>query len=263
MHPVKGAVMFRLALPVERSRPAAASRPESLVEPANAPPHGAAAGRAFGLAEVHAVASGTGLDPGLVRPDLRALDDGPGQGLGAALAGAPLRRVIEREVDGEVGGESQERLSQEIRNVLSSTRAGSHWVLPGGISSIGRSLTLSGFTGTSSLEVDVAPREGKTLIRLSSDRSQLAGGLFGGIVGGVGGGFGANVGWMIPTLLHLPAAAGLLGAALVVLGAYLLARGIFVTNARSLDRKLDALADRLEAVARQTTERRSMPSAIR
>ena len=52
--------------------------------------------------------------------------------------------------------------------------------------------------------MNVAPRDGKTLIRLGADRSQLAGGLFGGIVGGVGGGFGANVGWMIPTLLHLP-----------------------------------------------------------
>ncbi|MGZ6060021.1 MAG: hypothetical protein ACXWLP_11220, partial [Myxococcaceae bacterium] len=60
--------------------------------------------------------------------------------------------------------------------------------------------------------------------------------------------------------LHLPPVAGLAGAALVGLGAYLLARGIFVTNARSLDRRLDALADRLEAIAQQATERRSLPS---
>ena len=108
--------------------------------------------------------------------------------------------------------------------------------------------------------MSVAPREGKTFIRIAADRSQLAGGLFGGSVGGVGGGFGANVGWMIPTLLHLPSAAGLAGAGLVVLGAYLLARGIFATNARSLDRRLNVLADRLEAVTRSAAAARSRPS---
>jgi hypothetical protein len=107
----------------------------------------------------------------------------------------------------------------------------------------------------------VAPRGGRTVIRITSDRSQLAGGLFGGIVGGVGGGFGANVGWMIPFLLHLPAAAGLAGAGLVVLGAYALARSIFRHNAHGLDRRLEDLADRLEAIARQATASRSQPSS--
>ena len=133
-------------------------------------------------------------------------------------------------------------------------------MLPGSVSSIGRSLTLTGFTGTSAIEVNVAPREGKTLIRISADRSQLAGGLFGGIVGGVGGGAGANVGWMIPTLLHLHWFAGLIGAGLVVFGAYLLARGIFATNARGVDRRLDALADRLQAVARTAAAGHSVPA---
>ena len=109
--------------------------------------------------------------------------------------------------------------------------------------------------------MNVAPREGKTLIRISADRSQLAGGLFGGIVGGVGGGFGANVGWMIPTLLHLPWFAGLVGAGLVVLGAYLLARAIFATNARGVDRRLDALADRLQALARSAAGAPALPSS--
>jgi len=163
-------------------------------------------------------------------------------------------------VDGEIGAEHHERLAQEIRDVLSASVIGNRWMLPGGISTIGRSLTLSGFTGTSAIEVTIAPRDGKTFIRLSADRSQLAGGLFGGIVGGVGGGFGANVGWMIPALLHLPWVAGLAGAGLVVLGAYALARGIFVSNSRGLDRRLDTLADRLEAIAQKATERRSLPS---
>src|SRR5262249_58933995 len=144
----------------------------------------------------------------LVRQAARELDDDDGRGIGTALAGAPLRRLIERVVDAEVGADLHERLAQEIREVLSWSSVGNRWMLPGSVSSIGRSLTLTGFTGTSAIEVNVAPRDGKTLIRIAADRSQLAGGLFGGIVGGVGGGAGANVGWMIPTLLHLHWLAG-------------------------------------------------------
>lgn len=218
---------------------------------------------ALSLGEIENVARDVGIDPALVRQAARELQEGTGEGIGAKIAGAPLRRVIERVVDGEIGAESHERFAQEIREVLASAAVGGRWALPGSISSIGRSLTLTGFTGTSMLEVDVTPRDGKTRIRLSADRSQLAGGLFGGIVGGVGGGLGANVGWMIPTLLHLPWVAGLAGAVLVVLGAYALARGIFVSSARGVDRRLDLLAERLEVIARQATERRSLPSAAR
>jgi hypothetical protein len=212
------------------------------------------------LREIEAIARDSGIDLSLVRQAARELDDGD-RGIGAAIAGAPLRRTIERVVDAEIGAGDHERLAQEIREVLSGSGVGSRWMLSASVSSIGRSLTLSGFTGTSAIEVNVAPREGKTFIRISADRSQLAGGLFGGIVGGVGGGFGANVGWMIPTLLHLPWFAGLAGAGLVVLGAYLLARGIFATHARGVDRRLDVLADRLEDVARSGATVRSLPSS--
>ncbi len=218
---------------------------------------------ALSLREIEAIAREAGIDLTLIRQAVRELEDGTGSGLGEAIAGAPLRRVSERVVDGEISAEDHERLAAEVRDVLSRTAAGRGWVLPGSISSLGRSLTVTGFTGTSAVEVSVAPRDGKTLIRLSADRSQLAGGLYGGIVGGVGGGFGANVGWMIPALLHLPWVAGLAGAALVVLGAYALARGIFVTNARGLDRRLDELTDRLEAIVRGATAARSVLSGTR
>ena len=265
-------------MPAERPRPPVASRTDTSVEPLRERTYGedevaailrraaqlehdrGPEGEALNLREIEAVARDAGIDPSAVRQAARELEEDVGEGIGAAIAGAPLRRTIERVVNGEIGAEHHERLAQEIRDVLSASAVGSRWMLPGGISTIGRSLTLSGFTGTSSIEVTVAPRDGKTVIRLSADRSQLAGGLFGGIVGGVGGGLGANVGWMIPALLHLPWVAGLAGAALVVLGAYAMARGIFVTNARGLDRRLDLLADRLEAIAVQATEQRSVPS---
>jgi hypothetical protein len=265
-------------VPAERSRPAVASRTDSPVEStgertyreeevaailrraAQLEHDRGTPGGALDLREIEAVARDAGIDVALVRQAARELDENAEAGLAAAIAGAPLRRSIERVVDGEIGAEHHERLAQEIRDVLSASVIGNRWMLPGGISTIGRSLTLSGFTGTSAIEVTIAPRDGKTFIRLSADRSQLAGGLFGGIVGGVGGGFGANVGWMIPALLHLPWVAGLAGAGLVVLGAYALARGIFVSNSRGLDRRLDTLADRLEAIAQKATERRSLPS---
>jgi hypothetical protein len=210
------------------------------------------------LREIEEIARDSGIDLSLVRQAARELEDDEHVGIpgtiAAALAGAPIRRSLERVVDGEVGAEHHEQLAQEIREALSAPGAGSR------ITSIGRSLTLSGFIGTSAIELNIGPREGRTFIRINVDRSQLAGGLFGGIVGGVGGGFGANVGWMVPTLLHLPAVAGLAGAGLVVFGAYLLARGIFANQARGVDRRLDALTDRLETVIRSASETRSRPA---
>jgi len=47
----------------------------------------------------------------------------------------------------------------------------------------------------------------------------------------------------------------------VVLGAYLLARAIFAANARSVDRRLDALADRLQALASSAAQARALPSS--
>jgi hypothetical protein len=211
------------------------------------------------LREIEEIARDSGIDLSLVRQAARELEDEERVGIAgtiaAALAGAPVRRSLERVVDGEIGAEHHEQLAQEIHEVLSASGVGTR------ITSIGRSLTLSGFVGTSAIELNIAPREGRTFIRIGVDRSQLAGGLFGGIVGGVGGGFGANVGWMIPTLLHLPAVAGLAGAGAVVFGAYLLARGIFANQARGVDRRLDALADRLETVIRSAGYARSRPSS--
>jgi hypothetical protein len=212
---------------------------------------------ALSLPEIEAIAHDAGIDLALVRQAARELDEDRGAGIGAALAGAPLRRTFERVVDGEIGADDHERLAEEIRDVLSGPGVG----LTGRTSSLGRSLTFSGFTGMSTVQVNVGPRDGRTLIRIGVDRSQLAGGLFGGIVGGVGGGLGAQVGWMLPVLLHLPVEAGLGGAALVVLGAYGLARSIFARNGRGLDHRLDALADRLEALARQAIATRSLPGS--
>ncbi|MGZ6134159.1 MAG: hypothetical protein ACXWK9_06850 [Myxococcaceae bacterium] len=202
---------------------------------------------ALSLPEIETIARDAGIDLGMVRQAARELDEDRGGGVGAAIAGAPVRRTFERVVDGEIGAEDHERLAEEIRDVLSGPGGG----FTGRTSSLGRSLTFSGFAGMSTVQVNVGPRDGRTLIRIGVDRSQLAGGLFGGIVGGVGGGLGAQVGWMLPVLLHLPVEAGLGGAALVVVASFGLARSIFARNGRGLDRALDALADRLEELAQR------------
>ena len=264
-------------MPSERSHPAVSPRPGSAGQPirertydekqVSAILHRAArldhdrasTSGALTLREIEAIARDAGIDPSVVRQAARDLEEAPGGGIGAVLAGAPVRRTIERVVDGEIGAEDHERLAQEIREVLSSSGGGARWIVPGHFSSIGRTLSVSGFAGVCTAEVTVGPRDGQTVIRIGTDRSNLAGGLFGGIVGGVGGGVGANVGWMIPFFLHLPAAFGLAGAGLVVLGAYGLARSIFARNARALDRTVNDLANRLEAIVRDTTAGRSTP----
>ena len=75
---------------------------------------------ALSLREIEAIARDSGIDLALVRQAARELDEGRAKGIAAAIAGAPLRRVIERVVDGEIGAEHHERLAQEIRDVLSS-----------------------------------------------------------------------------------------------------------------------------------------------
>jgi hypothetical protein len=247
-------------VPSERSRPPVSHPTESSAEPVQErtydekqvaailrraarlepPPESSSGG--LSLREVEAIARDAGIDVGLVRQAAHELDDHPRGGLGAAIAGAPVRRMIERVVDGEIGA------------------ASGGWTLPRRISTIGRTLTVLGARGMSSVEVSVLPRRGQTVIRIATDRSQLAGGLFGGIVGGLGGGLGAQVGWMLPVLLGLSPAAGLAGAGVVVLGSYALARSIFAKSAKSVDPKLSELAARLEDVARDAASRRSVPT---
>lgn len=78
---------------------------------------------ALSLAEIEAIARDSGLDPGLVRRAARELEHHRGEkSLGARLAGAPLQRIIEREVDGELGTEVHELLAAELRRLRASRR---------------------------------------------------------------------------------------------------------------------------------------------
>jgi len=203
------------------------------------------------LDEIESIARESGIDLSLVRRAAGELEVPERRGWEAVLAGAPVRRVVERVVDGEIGTQHHEALVMLIRSTIGGAAAAEipspGWGIPPSVATVGRSLVLSGWSSGGVIEVQISPRKGRTLIRVESNSGQLAGGLFGGIIGGVGGGLGSNVGWILPSYLHLPVVAGVAGAAAVVLGAYGLARSIFSRQTRSLHRRMEQLAERLAA----------------
>jgi hypothetical protein len=207
------------------------------------------------LDEIESIARESGIDVSLIRRAAGALEAPDERSWANALAGAPVRRVVERVVDGEINTEHHEALVMLVRSLLAGSGMPSApgWGMPPTVAAVGRSLIVAGWASGGLLEVQIAPRKGRTFIRIESNSAPLAGGLFGGIIGGVGGGLGSNVGWMLPNLLHWPVVAGIAGAASVVLGAYGLARSMFSRRARSLHRRMDQLAERLSAEVSELT----------
>jgi hypothetical protein len=212
------------------------------------------------LGELESIARESGIDIASVRQAAGELETEREAGLATRLAGAPLHKVVERLVDGEIGTEHHDALVTQLRAALAGqggagAQATPLWGMPPAVMVLGRNLSILEWTRGGALEVQVGPRKGKTFIRLQSNSAALAGGVFGGIIGGVGGGLGANVAWILPVLLHLPVAAGLVGMVGVVLGAYWLARSMFAGQARALHQRMHVLADRLEAEVRELTTR--------
>ena len=200
---------------------------------------------ALSLAEVEAIAGESGIDPSLVRQAARDLENERQTALGTRLAGAPVRRTFERAVDGEISSQDHEQLAADIREAMMGISA-----VPAQVSTIGRSISWSAWTSGGVVEIQVAPRDGKTFVRIDTNSTAIAGGLFGGIIGGVGGGVGANVAWMLPLLLHLPLSVGFLGLGGVLAGAYGLARWAFSWRVGALHLRLERLIDTLEAHVR-------------
>ena len=197
---------------------------------------------ALSLSEVEQIARDSGLDPALVRVAARSLEERKREtSLAARLAGAPLRHSFERIIDGEIGTEHHERLMGDLRAVAVHGAR-----VPPQISSIGRTLTLSGSIGVGLLEITLTPRGGKTHLRIDVSTGAIAGGLFGGLAAGVGGS-------LTPMAVALSAANGAppLVCALAALGAlggsFSLARGIFIWRANAVYKRMEEAADTLEA----------------
>lgn len=191
------------------------------------------------LAELEGIAREAGLDPALVRLAAREIDR-PQAARPAPLLGAPTRLLAERVSEGEVAEEQWEQMVGEIQRTLGAV---------GHVSRVGRtrswtSMGLMGAPGPRLATVTVVSQEGHTTLRAEEPIGQLAGGIFGGIVGGLGGGgLGAALGIGMGVFHSAPVALGL-GLALLA-GSYGLARLFFTRTARSRQRSLDDLVDRL------------------
>ena len=189
------------------------------------------------LADIENIAREAGLDPSLVRIAAQSFETREGErGLKAKIFGAPTHRVIERVVDGEISAADHERLIGDLRGVVRSRQR----MHPPQISSVGRTLTMSsGF-----IELEMAPRDGKTVVRIEVNCGPIAGGFYGGLLGGVGGG-------LTPMFValsqqgHLGPAGVVLGIAGLWAGTFTLARTLFSWRANAEFKKMEKLADRL------------------
>jgi hypothetical protein len=193
------------------------------------------------LTELEQVAREAGLDPSLVRRAATDLDTRVSDQKPSAFVGAPTRLVLERTIDGEVPVDEFETLVLEMQREIGGV---------GQASTLGRSLvwTMQGTdrrrVATRTVQVTVAPRNGRTTIRIEEPLGQLAGGLFGGLMGGLGGGTsGIAMGIGMGVFHSAPIAVGLIGG--MVSASYLLARTIFGRMSRGRGERMQRLMSRL------------------
>jgi hypothetical protein len=215
------------------------------------------------LQEVEEIAREAGLDPQLVRRAATELQHQPPQTLWTRLAGAPTTHTIERVIDGELSTEDHEAVASAIRDALGSGG------FPVQLATLGRSLSLTTFSNSGLLDLQVTPKDGTTRIRITVNVKQLAGGLFGGLIGGIGGGLGSNVAWVVPLALSqagFPVVVGVAGGAAgllaTVTGAWALARWLFVGRARAGFARADQLAETIEGLLRANIAKRAGVTAV-
>ena len=209
------------------------------------------------LAELEAVAREAGLDPALVRRAALNLDTRVSEDAPSAILGAPRTLVFERTLDGEVPADEYEVMALEIQRILGGL---------GTASTFGRSLQWTSAPsgrrrgGLRVVQVTVAPRNGRTTIRIEEPMAQVAVALFAGGLGGVGMGFmplvsigagmlaSSSLGPTASTSIAVAAGAGFLG------GIFALSRFVYGRIVRSRAEKLQALMSRLADHVAATTK---------
>jgi serine/threonine protein kinase len=204
---------------------------------------------------VEALAAEVGIAPALVREAARALATpapgptplGPGQTPNRWIGG-PTRIVCERVIDGELPDAEFPYVAEEIRRVLGH---------PGQVSQLGRTFAWTSVQSANSgrsLEIAVSVRGGRTRIAARESLGSLIGAVFGGIGGGVGGG---GMGLVIPVGLGIMGGAGLVLIPMWLAATYAAARAVYRRSAQRRQDELEALLDRVAALAREL-----MPSAL-
>ena len=200
------------------------------------------------LAELEQIAREAGIDPAMVRRAAVDLDAQVSVGRPSRFLGAPSSLALERTIDGEVSPDEYDALVAEIQRAVGGM---------GSASLLGRSLQWTSAGGgrhrvsTRTVQVTVAPKNGRTTIRIEEPVGQLAGGLFLSFMGGIGmglmplvGGGGGYLGMSVAgpgfaITVAIAACGAFLG------GTYLLARTIFNRIVSRRGETLQALMSRL------------------
>jgi hypothetical protein len=194
------------------------------------------------LDELTDIAAEAGIDVALLRQAAAELDAQPnalGPRIGAALAGAPLRFVLERTLPFE----APEAVFAELLPELQAASGGA-----GQAGQLGRTLTwsASSIAGPHGLQVTVAVRSGTTVVRIEERHTALAGALLGGGGAGVGTGIGIGVGGTIGGVLGSVALAVTLPA-VIFAGAVGISRTVFRRIVRRRHHVLESLMRTLVA----------------
>jgi len=206
------------------------------------------------LSEVEAIASEAGLDPSLVRLAAQSLEETRREhGLGTRLLGAPIKRTFERVIDGELSFAEHERIGAELRAAVRAL--GPNLLLPPQVASLGRSLATSVRTPRSVIDIEIIPRDGKTVVRIEANYGTLAGALFGALMGGLGS-MAMTVSIVLAQKQGLGAVAAGLGATALFGGLYAIARGGFSWGANNGYRRMEKLADSIATSTRDAIARR-------
>jgi hypothetical protein len=219
------------------------------------------AARGLTLAELEDIAAEAGLDPALLRQAAAELDVGSlpeaGSGIGARLAGAPLRTVIERTLPGEVPATAFAAMVPLIQMAADA---------PGQASQVGNTMTWQSQNPANprSLQILVAAHAGNTLIRIEERYGALAGGLFGGFVGG-GSGVSLGVGGALAGALGSVAIAVALPVAITTT-TFVVIRRVFRSIVRRrrgvLERLLDTLAAHAQSAIFSETAQPGVPRPV-
>lgn len=207
------------------------------------------AGSGTSLGELEEIAREAGIPTDLIRRAAREIDAGGSDDRlrgWERFYGNPTLIVREIEIPGEV---PEDALAAIVALVERTTGQRGH------TSVLGRTLTWRSDASagdTRKREVVIAPRDGRTILRIEEDLRQVAGGMFGGGMGGFGGGFGLGVGAPLGAATGSVLAAVGLPVAVVGL-TFLGARAIYGSMVTRRGREADELAARLEAEVRRHT----------
>jgi serine/threonine protein kinase len=209
------------------------------------------AGGAMTMGGVEALAAEVGIDRNLVHAAAGSLTPGSQPLAPPAKVtrskpwlGGPTEIFFERIVDGELSETEFPTMVDEIRRVMKNV---------GQVSQLGRSFSwVASRAGSAKrdLEVSVSVRAGKTRILIQESLGPLLGSVYGGIGGGMGGGGGGPIMGILVGAFHVPEMLIVAVPAWLAL-TFSTARTVYYYQSRIRTRKLGALAERLEIVARE------------